>query len=495
MVETDPSDLPLEITYDGSATAPTAPGSYAVVATIANAVYTGSATGTLTILPPPKPTASLSASLVEGPVPLTVEFTNSSSGYIVYSFLETFNSDAEIVVDPTTVDVLFDEPGTYEVKLTAKGIGGSDEASVSVTVHGHPDLSAERLSVTALEDQVAVVDLSPLDTQTGSWSVVEAESADVVAGAALSQNELRLTPVADVAGTETIAVVRTNDYGLQTSLRIEVTWLPVDDPPRIDPTFAPRTEAPEDVAIRLEPNRHLVDIDTDHTQLEWQVSGFDQELVATFEISPQGMVIVPMPESAGETEAVITVTDPATGQSATQQIRLVWTAVDDIPNPASPVFPATGSSAVPFSPTLEWSPQLVDGQPVEYDVYFGPASQKLQVRAAGLRETQWKPGLLEASTLYFWKVVTRSAAGMESTGSFAFFTREPLRDSEGEIRGLLNGDRVVDFDDFFLFVDRFGAESGAPDYNSAFDLNRDGRIDLADFFIFADNFGRSALIL
>ena len=44
-----PSGLAVTVTYDGSATAPSAPGSYVVVATVANANYIGSATGTLVI--------------------------------------------------------------------------------------------------------------------------------------------------------------------------------------------------------------------------------------------------------------------------------------------------------------------------------------------------------------------------------------------------------------------------------------------------------------
>ncbi len=48
-VTTDPSGLSVSVTYDGSATAPSAVGSYAVIATITDANYTGSASGTLVI--------------------------------------------------------------------------------------------------------------------------------------------------------------------------------------------------------------------------------------------------------------------------------------------------------------------------------------------------------------------------------------------------------------------------------------------------------------
>ena len=50
---TEPEGLAVEITYDGSAEAPAAAGSYAVVATVVDPNYEGSATGTLTIAAAP----------------------------------------------------------------------------------------------------------------------------------------------------------------------------------------------------------------------------------------------------------------------------------------------------------------------------------------------------------------------------------------------------------------------------------------------------------
>ncbi len=50
-VTTDPAGLSVAVTYDGSVVAPSATGSYAVVATVSDANYQGSAQGTLTIAP------------------------------------------------------------------------------------------------------------------------------------------------------------------------------------------------------------------------------------------------------------------------------------------------------------------------------------------------------------------------------------------------------------------------------------------------------------
>jgi pectate lyase/pectin methylesterase-like acyl-CoA thioesterase len=58
---TSPAGLPVTFTYNGSATAPTNAGSYAVIATIAQPNYTGSASGTLTV-------AKASAAIVLAPL-------------------------------------------------------------------------------------------------------------------------------------------------------------------------------------------------------------------------------------------------------------------------------------------------------------------------------------------------------------------------------------------------------------------------------------------
>ncbi len=60
------------------------------------------------------------------------------------------------------------------------------------------------------------------------------------------------------------------------------------------------------------------------------------------------------------------------------------------------------------------------------------------------------------------------------------------------VAGLFNEDLVVDFEDFFLFADHFGArrDQGPGAFDERFDLDGDGSVGLGDFFIFADHFGQ-----
>jgi uncharacterized protein (DUF2141 family) len=60
--------------------------------------------------------------------------------------------------------------------------------------------------------------------------------------------------------------------------------------------------------------------------------------------------------------------------------------------------------------------------------------------------------------------------------------------SGGTLSPDFNGDGRVDFDDFFLFAEKFGQKAtGAA---ARFDLDGNGEIDFNDFFLFAEKFGQ-----
>ena len=59
--------------------------------------------------------------------------------------------------------------------------------------------------------------------------------------------------------------------------------------------------------------------------------------------------------------------------------------------------------------------------------------------------------------------------------------------------GDLDGNAKVDFNDFFLFADSFGKNTGDTGFEPAADMDNNGTVDFSDFFLFADNFGKEAL--
>ena len=98
-------------------------------------------------------------------------------------------------------------------------------------------------------------------------------------------------------------------------------------------------------------------------------------------------------------------------------------------------------------------------------------------------------GFTESTDLVITRVTFRRLDGVEdkrTVHSVATITSESI------LPGDFDGDGDVDFDDFFLFADRFGTVRGDEDYDGLYDLNSSGIVDFDDFFIFADNFGKEA---
>lgn len=82
---------------------------------------------------PAAPTANFTADVVSGIVPLTVNFTNTSSGYQP-TWAWDYTDDA--VVDATTQNASFtySTAGTYTARLTATNAGGATSATRTITV-------------------------------------------------------------------------------------------------------------------------------------------------------------------------------------------------------------------------------------------------------------------------------------------------------------------------------------------------------------------------
>lgn len=56
--------------------------------------------------------------------------------------------------------------------------------------------------------------------------------------------------------------------------------------------------------------------------------------------------------------------------------------------------------------------------------------------------------------------------------------------------GDIDGNQMVNLDDFFIFADHFGKRRGETLFATPCDMNRNGEIDFDDFFILVDQFGK-----
>ena len=178
---TDPPGLAVFFTHNAFgvplAGPPIDPGAYGVTATVNDPNYQGSATGTLTIFLAEPPRAGFAASQTQGNPPLTVTFTDQSTGPVETWFLEPKADDNRVYeVRNQEVMVTYSTPGTHTVFLTVRGVGITHQSSLDIIVNGPPDL-AKIADATANEDEPLVLDLSAIDSEGGTWSLTGTDNS------------------------------------------------------------------------------------------------------------------------------------------------------------------------------------------------------------------------------------------------------------------------------------------------------------------------------
>jgi len=112
------------------------PGNYDVVLTATNDCGNSTKLKSVVIISSGPPTAAFTANPSSGCAPLTVNFTNSSTGAVSYSWdFPGGNPATSTAANPT---VVYSTPGIYTVTLTATNANGSSTATTTITVNTVP---------------------------------------------------------------------------------------------------------------------------------------------------------------------------------------------------------------------------------------------------------------------------------------------------------------------------------------------------------------------
>ena len=174
-------------------------GTYTVTLIATNTC--GSLTKTKTVVVVPPPVTSFTTSGNSGCAPLTVVFTNTTTGAVSYSWAFPGGNPSTSV--DTNATVVYTNPGTYTVTLTATNASGTSTATTTITVNTVP-----APSFTSVVNGAVVAFTNTTNNGTSySWAFGDGNSS--------SMQDPTHTYAAD--GVYTVVLTATNACGTATS--------------------------------------------------------------------------------------------------------------------------------------------------------------------------------------------------------------------------------------------------------------------------------------
>jgi hypothetical protein len=222
--------------------------------------------------------------------------------------------------------------------------------------------------------------------------------------------------------------------------------------------------------------------DADGDALTYAVSSSNTS-VATASISGSTLTVTPL--AAGATTITLTA-DDGKGGSVSTSFSATVTQANTAPVVANAIADQSlTADQTAFTRDLSASPAVfsdADGDALTYTA----SSSNTAVAMASISGSILTVTPLAAGTTTIALTADDGKGGSISTSFQATVVAAGIL-----LTGDFNGDNTVNFDDFFLFADHFGQQTGDPDFDPLFDLDGDGDVDFDDFFLFADNFGQS----
>ncbi|MCZ6635258.1 MAG: choice-of-anchor D domain-containing protein [bacterium] len=407
------------------------------------------------------------------------------------------------LVEQTLLRVLTEDPLFNTQLITPSGLSFTMPATNRLTLGNTPP---EILPFSVVQTRENVSVLVALDDQaTDSESAFGALTwtfwdPDSLVGIALVTSEeddslrVRITPPQGGFGTYPIRAVVTDPSGASDTAVVVVEVEAVNDPPLVPKNVSPVDQV-ENVAGPV--------------LLQWLGSDPDRDDVLAYELrfGTNRLFLSSLAENLSESEFSQASINPETtyfwqivvkDAAGLETVGPIWqfTSAADQTAPMVLVGPnlqeVTNSTVALLFTTdepvrsrfrLGFVEDLSDSSEVEEVVF----SNLIQIHNVTL------PGLIPG-TQYYYRLVVEDEAGNRTAGEILSFTTTGTKPSSDPPvspidLGDLDGDRVVGFGDFVMFIDAFGTRIGEVNYNARADFDGDGQVGFGDFVILSNVFG------
>jgi PKD repeat protein len=130
----------------------------------------------------------------------------------------------------------------------------------------------------------------------------------------------------------------------------------------------------------------------------------------------------------------VNATDPTGSTLSTQRWYTFTTKTNQAnnpPNTPSNLYPSNGSIGVSVTDYLSWTGGDPDGDPVTYDVYFGPTNSPPKV-ISNQSDVSYNPGTMNYLETFYWKIIAWDNHGANTTSPTWYFTTKSSGSGGGE---------------------------------------------------------------
>lgn len=253
----------------------------------------------------------------------------------------------------------------------------------------------------------------------------------------------------------------------------------------------PLIQVQEDRSTNVRLGSLATDLESSANALSWsfrETTGL-LGLAQIVEDTTRKVQILPPQNGWGTYPISAVVTDPA-GEADTTALILRVSAVNDPPNVPELLAPSHGADSLGLPVSFVWRAQDVDrGDALTFNYRVSRDSLSLITVETGLRDSTLVWDDFEAGGTYYWQISARDKAGVSTRSPIWRFQVAGAVNMGFRFAGDMNGDRIVGFADFIVFVQAFGKTKEQDGFALEADLDQDDLVGFIDFVIFARLFG------